>query len=457
MSVACPFGGNACVTDAVRFDSGLVDSNKDVGLNSPPKDGLSFRRVTTCAPIKVERYATKWHDNLTEQYGKQGSTGVKFYEFGKGDSGCEATSQQETTNLTTFCISQWMKDYLPQAYHVIATTAYTERPNASDFNPISDFHLTDADVTLLSIFNKARYNGKVDDALFNAQVPIDGGEQWFSPTTDLDILGCTEQYQFCNTQKQKCTNLTGLYATQNSINRGDLALSKRQMATFSVMWQAGWAMSLQWAVKILSSRVLLAQEWLFTSTSIGSSWLPGDQWQQEAFNIHNLSLSIFQHRVNQHSTPETFEIRQGVNASKLIDTPTDPDVLALCERQRILSGRHYSVSVLGMAIILCVGSLLVITDQAIEAVWARFFTAPWQLEKREEWTQTGTLQLHRQALEARGIGTWDRTNRDFPVIEAKGKIFTTQSRPNEESDRTFDHKSGYHAVTNEIPLHGQTR
>lgn len=118
IQVPCPFGGDACLTKAVRYDSGLLSSNHDVGMNLPPRSSVMFRRVTTCAPIRVNRYATGWVDNLTESYGSKANTSVKFFEFGKGDTGCTATSANQTTAKTTFCLSKWMKDYLPGAYHV---------------------------------------------------------------------------------------------------------------------------------------------------------------------------------------------------------------------------------------------------------------------------------------------------------------------------------------------------
>lgn len=115
----CPFGSDACKTKAYRVDSGLVDSNKDIGLNAPTKDSVLFRRVTSCAPIHADRYVTIWVHNMTEVYGKKGNTSIKFYEFGKSDTGCVAAQPSQTTNLTTFCVSRWTKDYLPNAYNVV--------------------------------------------------------------------------------------------------------------------------------------------------------------------------------------------------------------------------------------------------------------------------------------------------------------------------------------------------
>jgi hypothetical protein len=423
---ACPFGGSACLTDAVRYDSGLINSNKDVGINAPLKESVSLRRVTTCAPIRIDNYATEWQRNLPEAYGGKKTnttTSVKFYEFGLSDTGCTATPPDSITNSTTFCVSQWMKDYLPGAYFISANTAYAEDFNASDFNPVPDFKVSNADVTLISIFNKAVYKGKVDDPLFNAQTPADESNQFYAPTNDFAILGCTEQYQFCDTKTDKCTALSGLYAAQNAVQRGEIPLSSKQKATFAVVWESAWGMAMQWTIKLLNSRVLLAQDWVFTAIAVGSSALPSNQWQHESFNLHNLSLAMFQHRINQYASPETFELAPGVGADRQLVRPTDPNMLDICQSQRVLSAKHYSVSVLGMAIILSIGGLLIMIDQSLEGLWFRYFNAQGRLAKRAEWTQTGTLQLHRQALEARGVGNWDRKNRDFPVIERKGEMF----------------------------------
>jgi hypothetical protein len=336
-----------------------------------------------------------------------------------------------------------------------ANTAYAEDANASDFTPIQDFKIPSADVTLIAIFNKAVYKGKVEDTLFNAETPADDSKQFYAPTNDFAVLGCTEQYQFCEPLSSKCTELGGLYAIQNAVKRGDLALSSRQQATFSIMWEAAWGMALQWTIKLLNSRVLLAQDWVFTAIASGSSALPPKQWQQESFNLHNLSLAMFQHRVNQYASPDTFEVSPGMRADDHLDTPTDPDMLALCQRQRVLSARHYSVSVLGMAIILSVGTLLILLDQSLEALWFRFFNAQSRLAKRAEWTQTGTLQLHRQALEARSIGPWDRKNHDFPIIDSKDKTFTGLGAREEMIGETQDDpKAQYHIVTDEVRMKG---
>jgi hypothetical protein len=62
---ACPFPGKArvCRRNAtnVRLETGLIDSNADLGINLPPRDSFRFRTVVECAPLLTSgfvRYLT---------------------------------------------------------------------------------------------------------------------------------------------------------------------------------------------------------------------------------------------------------------------------------------------------------------------------------------------------------------------------------------------------------------
>jgi hypothetical protein len=219
---------------------------------------------------------------------------------------------------------------------------------------------------LISIFNKAKYTAVVDDPLFNAHNNSwdvgSNAKNFSTPTNDISVLGCTEQYQFCNTANSKCTRLTGLYAALRTVENGDLQLSPQQAAIFRIVWKAAWSMVLQWATTIMDNALLLAQDFVFTMKSTTSSPLPDDQWVQEAHNLHNLSLAVLQRRINEFSSPENFDIRPGINSLTQINITTDPHEMNICQRQKIRSTAHVSVSVLGMCIILGVGSILILLD-----------------------------------------------------------------------------------------------
>lgn len=57
----CPFNKkDVCSEPAVRLDSGFVDSASQLGINSPPENKVQVRKVSTCAPLDFQRYASGW-------------------------------------------------------------------------------------------------------------------------------------------------------------------------------------------------------------------------------------------------------------------------------------------------------------------------------------------------------------------------------------------------------------
>ncbi len=45
------------------MDTGLLDSHADLGINAPPQNRVSFRRVTTCAPLHATPWGTTQNDS----------------------------------------------------------------------------------------------------------------------------------------------------------------------------------------------------------------------------------------------------------------------------------------------------------------------------------------------------------------------------------------------------------
>ena len=94
--IRCPFPGQdkICRSNStnLRLDTGYIDSNFDLGINSPPEYRFSYRAVVECAPLNVEGYS----ENITEYpkhnytrprqvmryyYGNQGSHALMTYEY----------------------------------------------------------------------------------------------------------------------------------------------------------------------------------------------------------------------------------------------------------------------------------------------------------------------------------------------------------------------------------------
>lgn len=54
-NASCPFESHRCLNNlAVAFDTGELDTFKVFGVNAPPTDRVTYRRVTTCAPLVLD-------------------------------------------------------------------------------------------------------------------------------------------------------------------------------------------------------------------------------------------------------------------------------------------------------------------------------------------------------------------------------------------------------------------
>jgi hypothetical protein len=60
----CPFATGTCSAPAYSIDSGRIHSRKHLGVNTPDSDALEVRRVTSCAPIDMQRYSTNYTQDL---------------------------------------------------------------------------------------------------------------------------------------------------------------------------------------------------------------------------------------------------------------------------------------------------------------------------------------------------------------------------------------------------------
>jgi hypothetical protein len=71
-SAECPFVAEACLTQAISLDTGLLDSHTHFGINSPLQDRIQFRRKTVCSVLPMEeRYKLSdpsFGNNDTEYY-----------------------------------------------------------------------------------------------------------------------------------------------------------------------------------------------------------------------------------------------------------------------------------------------------------------------------------------------------------------------------------------------------
>jgi hypothetical protein len=66
-NASCPFRSGVC-SATLELDTGYLDSHHDLGINAPPKDRISYRRVAKCAiidPKVVGNFTTETYTNRT--------------------------------------------------------------------------------------------------------------------------------------------------------------------------------------------------------------------------------------------------------------------------------------------------------------------------------------------------------------------------------------------------------
>ncbi|GME65223.1 hypothetical protein GTA08_BOTSDO13564 [Neofusicoccum parvum] len=118
----------------IELDTGFLDSNNNLGLNSPPGDRFLYRRVTKCAPLVTEGYSRpfKYADDGSEGYYMRFYYGQPIYlpegadrfiyEY-PGTSWDRFLSENSSSSFSDYSLGEggryWCKN------QKILTTAYT--------------------------------------------------------------------------------------------------------------------------------------------------------------------------------------------------------------------------------------------------------------------------------------------------------------------------------------------
>lgn len=296
------------------------------------------------------------------------------------------------------------------------------------FDPIPDLHVNDSDIHLIGLRNSATFMAKVNDPWFSATFPKPGTDPiQYLASNVLSFVGCTIQYQFCTTSD--CSPLTGFYGITDDSTLSP-ALSSTQQAIFSLLRKAMWATKLDYAIKILGKEMLLANDYIW-DRGFQSSPLAETHWQSEMLNFHNLSLSLLQRRVVEFASPQDIQVQPGVSALAYIVRPSNPELLSLCNSIKIRTTSYLNFSVLGLALTLTTGSLIVIFDFFLLPIVGNLQNnSVTSLYRRREWTGTSTLQLFRIACEGHGIG-----GQKFSLLDLASKIPQDASGQEELGDQ----------------------
>ncbi|KAL9131417.1 MAG: hypothetical protein Q9217_000631 [Psora testacea] len=295
---------------------------------------------------------------------------------------------------------------------------------SNGWKPVAALNRSDGDVSIMFLAsNSVQYEVPVHDPFFSATtlsapIPLPGGANFSYYLADymVTVLACTDQHQYCNPVNKKCTSLTGANIVEKEVP--NLDLNNIQHATELRFRYATTFLTTYSSVRSRGANALLASETLSRDilTQVG---LPSNQWIIEVSNWFAVSMAKLQRLTVNYATGPDY-IRSGLNLAPAV-TKTD---IALCKQQKIRSPNGYiSFSVLGLSIILIVGSLLIFASLVLDIVIGSLREKlNWKDHKRLQWAVDEKLQLQRLAYEEAGQGQWRGGTNAVPVT-APGDAF----------------------------------
>ncbi|GES63803.1 hypothetical protein ATEIFO6365_0007049000 [Aspergillus terreus] len=429
-NASCPFQSGMCLegdTAAFAMDTGLLDSRDDLGINTPDDDRLFFRKFVSCAPLTRAGYVTV-HNETNPLPGLPYSDYLDYwvaaYHYGSAFSG------NGTQNYTYYYDTVTWRAQL--GYKVQASWATAG--SAGLWAPREELNRTDADVSLFFLnSNSVTYEYPTDDPMFSAHqsalsdliayggnTSIAEFDNWYTADAVTTVLGCTDQFQFCNARTEGCSELQGIQAYVGVDKLLAFAetynLSLLQTDIFGLLINYLSVNNIHNSIYGRPSYALRAQETL--SGLSQTAQLPSNQWQIEVQSWVETNLASLQERSVQFATGPRGS-REGKHRLAL----TDQTPLCKAQKVRCPAGRA-SFSVLGIACLLAVGGLIVLFNVALEPIMARVGSKwfPGSAYRRLNWALDDKLQLQRMAFEGARVGHWHGYTAAVPVTD-KGEMF----------------------------------
>ena len=265
--------------------------------------------------------------------------------------------------------------------------------------------------------NAVTYTSPVYDPLFRATLPYNitdfdrHNDTLYTPDYWASVLACADQYQFHNPVSGKSTPLTR--RTKVIDDMPTLEFNRLQQSTSIDLYYTVGTSDTYYSVHSRGATSLRASDTLIRSdlTNVG---LPDNQWTIEATEMFSISLAKLQQQVLNYALgpPNLYQDMEFIKGS-----------VDVCQRQKIRGvGGFLSFSVLGVAIILIVGGLIILTstflDTAVGYIQRKF---KWNDHKRLQWAIDEKMQLQRLAYEEAGQGQWHGGTDAVPMT-SKGQL-----------------------------------
>lgn len=218
---------------------------------------------------------------------------------------------------------------------------------------------------------------------------------------------CVE-HQYCNPTNKQCTPLTSFTLAGQAIAENKIGLKQDQFVTALQLVPITAFLSTYSSVHSRGANALRASE---TVNELLQIQLPNTQWMTEVNTWFAVSMAKLQQKVIEYATGPG-SIPDGMVLSRPL-----PAQEKLCKNQIVRSfNGTISFSVLGVAIILIVASLLLSISLILPLlVGALRHVFKWKKHKGLQWTLDSTLQMQRLAYEEAGQGYWTGGASSVPV------------------------------------------
>ena len=299
---------------------------------------------------------------------------------------------------------------------VVASAGFSD-----GWNPIPTFSRNDSDVSLFFFTaNSVLYHNSVSDPFFLAKYSVtepttsfDNSSVFYQPTDQVSIMGCVDQYRFCNPTSGACTIPSGQLALYDAIET--LGLNVAQLVTAQRLIRIITNTDTYSSVYGSGPSALKASDKVLNFFSQG---LPDNQWQIEVEGWIETSLAKMQAYTVEYAANTAITDPSESVGYPLANNTTIAEWEAQCSQQKITNtGQYQTFSFFGIMFTASVGTTIIVASLILKPIvsWRRkrnggLGSSPYELA----YIADGKFQLQRMALSSAGYGDWEGGDGDVP-------------------------------------------
>lgn len=387
-SADCPFVNREMCRNSsagvIRIESGLLNSDIQLGINAPEGDRVDYLRTATCTPLplyEAPRWAEEWAENISIQENRSWThIQLKFTNDSKREHFIYNTSTG-LLEITEGYRLQYVFARDPGCCSNQFSRSFSSLANASAPSyvvPIKDLQLQRADILLLMLSNTVDYLKPSNDLIFgtrrsisneSCQCNLFSNNETFLAQPVVPFV-CTTEHRFRNPTNDRYTEPGGLWnllRINNNVNTEvelmlDIGLNERQIATASLIAYAIQQGTLKDVIDYLGVRSMVAYDKIMQSDRPTSLHLENNQTAIEVENWFNIQLAFLQLFFYERVHSEKVKVDLSVRA---VEAKNEAERV-LFHAQRARDQEYVSFSVFGLGMTILLGLLIIVLSLTIE-------------------------------------------------------------------------------------------